>query len=285
MSKSPFRERRYRTEEVRAIVQRALGRNSEQSSGRPLTREELSTMLSDLGVSPQAAEQALEQTEPTTGVDSSDPDDVFGGPKRIVYEEEIEGELADERREDVVEIIREVMGDAGRVESLGRTVTWSPTPAANNQQRRLNVKVRVRDGRTRIRVDEDLSPVRFGAWFGFGFGGGLGLGGLAIAAGKAAHSAFVGVLTFALIVGANLLVAWVVTGAVSRRRRRDLKKLFEKVRQEVVRGTAVRPRVAAKKRVAESEGEGKENEAEEEEDVAEEEAASEERRPKDRVRR
>lgn len=236
MNDSPFRERRYRTDEVRSVVRQALARDAEPGGGRALTREELLAMLADLGVSADAAARSMDEVGAPAEESAGEPGGWLGGPKRIVFEGEIEGELADDRREDVVEVVRETLGDAGRVEALGRTVTWAPTPSANNQQRRLSVKVRVRDGRTRIRVDEDLTPVRLGSWLGFGLGGGFGLGTLAIAAGKAARSGAVAVLVWGLILAASLLVAWAVTRAVSERRKRELRKLFDKVREEVARG-------------------------------------------------
>lgn len=245
MADSPFRERRYRTDEVRSVVRSALARDAEPGGGRALTRDELGAMLSDLGVSAEAAARSMDDVGAPAEESVENEADWLGGPKRVVFEGEVEGELADDRREDVVEVVREVLADAGRVEALGRTVTWAPTPSVNNQQRRLSVKVRVRDGRTRIRIDEDLTPVRVGSWIGFGMGGGLGLGTLAIAAGKATHSAAIAVLVWALIVGVSLLLAWIVTRAVSGRRKRELRKLFDKVREEVVRGTVARPRVAA----------------------------------------
>ena len=284
MSESPFREHRYRPEEVRAVIRRALSRDAERGSGRALTRDELTAILSDLGVSQSAAEQALDQPDSSAVDSGSDPDDWLGGPKRIVYEEEVDGELADDRREDAVEVIREMMGEPGRVESLGRTVTWAPTPVANNQQRRLSVKLRVRDGRTRIRVDEDLSPLRLGAWLGFGIGGGLGLGILGIPAGKVAHSVALGGLVWLVITAACLFAAWLVTRWVSGRRKRDLRRLFDKVREEVIRGAAVRPRFAAPASPGE-EAEAEEAASEEahaEEAHAAEEAAAAEKRPRRR---
>lgn len=228
------------------MVRHALAREPEPAGGRALTGDELSAMLSDLGVSAEAASAAMSTAG--AGAPSEEGgdggDDWLGGPKRIVLEGEVDGELSDDRREDVVEVIREILGDAGRVEALGRTVTWAPTPSVNNQQRRLSVKVRVRDGRTRIRIDEDLRQVRIGSWVGFGMGGGLGLGTLAIAAGKATKSGLVAVGVWAMILAASFLLAWITTRAVSTRRKRELRRLFTKVREEVVRGVAPRARVA-----------------------------------------
>ena len=238
VTESPFRQRRYRIEEVRSVVRHALSSEAQPSGGLSLTRDEVGQMLSDLGVSEQAAAQALNEGEGPAEEGSSEEEGFFGAPRRLVFESEVDGELLDERREDVVEIIRDGMGDQGRVESLGRTVTWAPTPVSNNAQRRLTVKVRTRDGRTRIRIDEDLLPLIGGVWAGFGFGGGLGLGALALVAGKAAGSVAVAVLVFLAIVAVNLFVAWLTTRAVSRRRKRNLRKLLDKVQAEVQRGVA-----------------------------------------------
>jgi hypothetical protein len=266
---SPFRERRYRTDEVRAVLRHALARDAEPGDGRALTRDELQVMLADLGVSAEAAARSMDEGGAPAEQGDGNRNDWLGGPKRIVFEGEVEGELADDRREDVVEVIREVIGDTGRVETLGRTVTWAPMPSANNQQRRLSVHVRVRDGRTRIRIDEDMAQVRLGSWLGFGMGGGFGLGVLGLAAGKAANSGAVAVMVWALILCASLFAAWAVTRAVSGRRKRELRKLFDKVREEVVRGTVPRARVAP---VSARAGAGEHAGAEEQ--LAEDEAAA-----------
>lgn len=244
MADSPFREKRYRTEEVRAVLRRVLSDETEPGGGRTLTRDELEQMLSDVGASARVAGRALSESEDTNREDGNDEEGFLGGPRRLVFEGEIEGELRDDRREDAVEIIREEMHDQGRVDVLGRTVTWAPTPAANNQQRRLNVKIRVRDGRTRVRVEEDMLPLLAGAWAGFGLGGGLGLGSLGVLAGKATGSFVVGGLVFLLIVALSLFAAWLTSRGVSRRRKRELRKLFDKVRDEVRSGVAPGQRVA-----------------------------------------
>lgn len=273
MTDSPFRERRYRIEEVRDVVKDALAREPEPAlPGRALTAAELGQLLTDLGVSTEAAGRALDEAGTRTAEPAGTERSLLGGPRRLVFEGEVDGELPDERREDLVELIRDEMGDTGRLETLGRTLTWMPGLAPNGQARRLSVKVRVREGRTRIRIDEDLSPVRIGSWVGFGFGGAFGLGFLGVAIGKAAHSAAVALLAWALIVAGCLFAAHLVTRAVTRRRRRELGRLFDKLQKEVARGVVPRARVAAPEpRPA---GEASE-EAAREEEASEEEAREE----------
>jgi hypothetical protein len=244
---SPFRERRYRIEEVRDVVKQALAREPEpRSPGRALTRDELGHLLMDLGVSTEVAERSLDEagTSAAKGDLASTETSWLGGPRRLVFETELDGELPDERREDLVEAIVEEMGEPGRVDTLGRTITWTPQPTPNNQQRKLTVKVRVRDGRTRIRIEEDLTPLRLGAWLGFGMGGGLGLGVLGVATGKAAGSAAVGVLTWLLILLLSFLAAWATTRGMTRRRARQLDGLKERMGREVARTVRLRARVA-----------------------------------------
>ena len=99
-----------------------------------------------------------------------------GAPTSITYEVEVPREAKPDSFEVLVSIIQRELGDPGHVSTLGRTLTF----ALMHQQRRLQISIVPRNGRTTIRVDERLSPM-IGGIFGGVVGGGGGGGGAGMA--------------------------------------------------------------------------------------------------------
>jgi hypothetical protein len=90
----------------------------------------------------------------------------LGGPSRLTREIELDGELDEEGLELLVDELRREIGEVGRTEQLGQTLTW----ASNAQSGRLvEVSCVRRKGRTRITIRENLKQLAGGL-----FGGGLG---------------------------------------------------------------------------------------------------------------
>lgn len=230
MGESPFREPRLSADEVRSVLRRIASQPADENAPT-VGRDELAQGLAGLGFSPASVRRALDDgTEEWTDDGGKS---VLGGPRRLLFEAELPGELPDDAREDVVETIREELGDTGRVETIGRSLTWTPTVTMQNPPRKVSVKVRVREGRTRLRIEEDLSPLRLGAWLGFGIGGGFGLGTLGIVIAAVAHLPALGVAFTLAMVGVSLLLARTVTAALSKRRDRQLGRLFRKLSEEI----------------------------------------------------
>ncbi|HEY7236153.1 MAG TPA: serine/threonine-protein kinase [Gemmatimonadaceae bacterium] len=108
-----------------------------------------------------------------------------GAPMAILFEVEISGEVPEADLDILVDTIRRRMGEAGNAGAIGRSVSWSST----GKNRNLQITIASRHGKTKIRIDERLSPLA-GAAFG-GLMGGVGGGsfGVAFAIGMAAmHS-------------------------------------------------------------------------------------------------
>jgi eukaryotic-like serine/threonine-protein kinase len=98
---------------------------------------------------------------------------LIGGPTRLHLEATIEGEIPEADFEVLLRSIRNAMGDAGHMSVFARTLSWSPT----GTDRRLNITISSRGGRTTVTMDERLAPL-VGGFFG-GIGGGMGGGGSA----------------------------------------------------------------------------------------------------------
>lgn len=254
MDGSPFRDRRFSPPEVRRILRRAA-ELAEQDAGtseaeRPLTQDEIERLGGELGLPPTAIRSAVHgDAQP-----AHDASDAPFGPRRIVFEDEIEGELPASRQEDVLDAISAVIGDAGRAQVVGRTLTWTPTPIGNNQQRQLTVTVRARDGKTRVRVDENLSPLYFGLYFGLGFGLGFGGGaGVGVPLALVAKSALLGFGVLIVFTAIALGLASLIYHAVHRGRVRALGQLRGRIEKAVREGIRVEAaKAGGRKRIAEN---------------------------------
>ena len=82
----------------------------------------------------------------------------LGTATRIVVEATIDGEMPERDYDLVLDIIRREIGEVGQIGSVGRTFSWS----VSNQNRKLQISVMPRGGRTTVRVDEQLSNVAGG---------------------------------------------------------------------------------------------------------------------------
>jgi len=229
MDPSPFRERRFAPAEVRQVLRRAA-ELAEKDPSTPaaeqaLTQAQIERSAAELGLSNEVVRRALsEDGAPSEGGAAEATDG-----KRVLLEDEVEGELPLERHEDVVDAIQVIMGDAGRAQVVGKTLTWMPAQTMSNPQRQLVVTVRSRDGRTRIRIDEKLNQMFWGIWIGFGCGLGLSGAGLAVPIGLATRSGAMGAAVAISAVVVSLVLAHVVYSFVAGRRRRELQRLRSRV--------------------------------------------------------
>jgi serine/threonine-protein kinase len=96
---------------------------------------------------------------------------LIGGPARIHLEAVVDAEVSEADFEVLLRSIRRAMGDAGHMSMFARTLSWSPS----GTDRRLNVTISSRAGRTTVTIQERLGSL-IGGIFG-GVGGGVGGGG------------------------------------------------------------------------------------------------------------
>jgi hypothetical protein len=251
MDKSPFRERRFAPADVRRILRRAVDLAEKDAdtpaAERPLTQEELVRLGGELGLPATAVQGAITGASSPAEAKAS----FWKPPRRLVLEEELSGELPASLHEDVVDAIQAFMGDAGSAQIVGKTLTWTPTPMTQGQSRQLTVAIRTRDGKTRLRIEENLQNVYLGLHLGLGLGLGIG-GGMGVFTPMAlvAHSVLLGIGLPALVVIASLLLARTIYQAVSRRRARQLTELRTRLREVTREGIAGVTTRSARKRIA-----------------------------------
>ena len=167
----------------------------------------------------------------SVAVRTAEHNHLVGAPLSIIREIEIPVEVRAEDFEVLALMIQRGVGDPGHVSVLGRSMHWS----AAQQQRRLQISIVPRNGRTIIRADERLQPLVGGLFGGIvgGVGGGAG-GGAALPLGIALmHSAAAGFGFFgATVVGAYVLARTLYV-SIRGSRERDLSNLLDELADHI----------------------------------------------------
>ena len=149
--------------------------------------------------------------------DASSHSTLAGAATRLEFETVLEVEISGDAFEELAQVIRHRMQEIGTVATFGKSLIWS----VDSQRRRAEVSVMPRNGRTTIRITEDMGQMARGTFGGImggvGAGAGFGVMGSVIAA---THSAPLGVLTLAGVVAGAYALARTVFSNSSRKRER-----------------------------------------------------------------
>ncbi|HEU4994287.1 MAG TPA: serine/threonine-protein kinase [Gemmatimonadaceae bacterium] len=173
--------RKYRPDEINAIVSRAAEMEvSNPTESGSMTIGGIEQIARDVGIDTRAVRSAVQQFSPRTStreanIEAPKRNLLIGGPTRLLHQRTIEGELSEADYPMVVDEIRTIIGEVGQVSQLGRSFTWVLNKGSSGI-RNIEVAVTVRNGRTRITIQESLGQL-IGAVFG-GLGAGVGGGGL-----------------------------------------------------------------------------------------------------------
>jgi hypothetical protein len=100
----------------------------------------------------------------------------LGAPVQLRFERELEGEVPVDAHTEMIERMRRAFGVAGATTVLPGSLAWSIVGASNTLTPTVNIYVSVRNGRTRITLEQRLTST-VGAIYG-GIGGGVGGGGV-----------------------------------------------------------------------------------------------------------
>lgn len=157
---------------------------------------------------------------------------LVGAHTRLEFEVTIPGELTDPDFEDVADEIRRSIGDVGTLNTIGRSVAWTSfgTPTS---QRKLQLTVSSRNGRTVVRGFEDLSQLMGGIFGGVvgGVGGGAGAAAFGLAMALTQGAVLVAAPAFVGVAGGAYALARGIFTTMSRRRERVLRSAVERVAQ------------------------------------------------------
>jgi hypothetical protein len=172
--------RRYSDGEVRDIVKRATEiEATAPTAGGTMTIGGVEALAAEVGIKPDIVRAAADAVVPARRHAPSEApahNPWIGGPTTLVFERTVEGELPEAEFPAVVDEIRRLMRKVGLVSQLGRSFSWVASRPVDSGRRDLEISVAVRNGRTRITVQESLSSL-VGGIFG-GIGGGMGGGGM-----------------------------------------------------------------------------------------------------------
>ncbi len=224
--------RRYSEQEVSLILRRAAELQADQpgaASGTSLA--ELEEIAREAGLDPALVRRAA--TDLATASPGAAASRFLGAARRLHVERVVDGELSGDDLEALVDEVRRTFGEPGIVSALGRTVTWTPTPAqygSKSAGRRVFVTLTRRGGQTTLRAEEDLSPMAGGLFGGLmgGLGGGLTAPAIAIGVG-AFHAALPVVGIVGTLIGGSYALARGIYVALARRRERALRQLVERL--------------------------------------------------------
>lgn len=197
----------------------------------------------DAGIDDKYVERALHEkaqlqrvavAEVTAGsLMQKKPNVFFGAPIKLEYESAFDGELAGDDFEEIAEEVRRSLGEMVNVSAVGRTLTINTATSQGRQMgtvRALQLHLASRNGRTQVRIYEDLTNTAT-QWFG-GLFPGLGMGLGALVGGLTANATHSPPIVIAAI------AAWVVTayfaarkiyGRSARRRDAQLRDILKRV--------------------------------------------------------
>ncbi len=195
--------------------------------------------IKDKYVDRALAERRTRDT-PTFGVvpsTTSKKNAFLGDVTTIAYESIIDGEMRDRDFDLMIDIIRRTLGEAGNVSAVGRSLSWTSTG-----QRKVQVSVLVRDGRTAIHVTEKLRDLAGGLFGGIMGGGGGGTIGPALGVGIGAlHSPFAAVGIAVGMFGLAYTTARTIYTRIVRKRRETLEQLTTLLAEQAKKSLAPVP--------------------------------------------
>ena len=168
---------------------------------------------------------------PATINDLSAPANRFlGGSTVIEVETVVEGEVSEQDFDVLGDVIRRrFAGDAGTLTAVGRSLNWAST----GDNRRVNVSITARRGKTTIRCTENLrqlSGVTFGPSMGIG---GMAGGGMVFGAMIGHHHAQLGLAIWVGVIATAYTVARTIFSRQSRGRGERLRDLAGELAAEI----------------------------------------------------
>jgi hypothetical protein len=161
---------------------------------------------------------------PINVIDRRKPANAFiGHPTSLQFEVVVDGEMPQSDFDLLVDTIRECAGEAGQLAAVGRSFSWQSNPAKGN----MHVSVLPRNGKTTIRVSENMRPLGAGLFIGLLVGVGGGATPLWLGIGIAVHNAVFTLGMWTATMSFAFAGARGLFGRASRKREEVLRELAE----------------------------------------------------------
>ena len=143
-------------------------------------------------------EEMRQELRASRGEDMTPKGNAFlGAPTKIVAERILPRELSEDDIESIVLLLRERYGELGRIERLGRSVTWT-TRGQQQTTTVTDVTIERQPGQTRIRIEEHHGGLAGGLYGGLFGGLGFGMLTIVIVIGLAIGGGWLGTTALAL---------------------------------------------------------------------------------------
>ncbi len=153
--------RRYGTEEVNAIVERASELEAASPTAAGISLGGVERLAAEVGIEPAHVRQAAAALPALPAAPI--PGGLLGVRGDIAFEEVVDGEISPAHYERLLEEIRMQVGEVGRInETLGRSLSWNSLSFQNSVEgagRLIHVMIRPEQGYTTIRVTESAGQV------------------------------------------------------------------------------------------------------------------------------
>lgn len=152
----------------------------------------------------------------------------LGAPMRLELDRVLEGEMPQSGYTELVEIVRKAFGNVGQVTLLPGSLTWSSILSqASTINPYASVYVTVRDGRTRIVMEERLGQLAGGIYGGIG--GGIGSGGIMLPLAVAWANPLLLAVTLPAWIGGISYLCFKVYRSRARKRATRFEKLADRL--------------------------------------------------------
>lgn len=229
---------RFGEQQVRDIIRYAAEEQAEHPTEEGgLSLGAIERIGAEVGLSPDRVRDAINALPSSTAAPRV-PGGILGAPLRIDLDRTISAELPVREFESLLEEVRAVTGEVGRInETLGKSLSWNSLSFQNTLEgsgRLIHVMVKPKDGATRIRITESPGVHPAVAVIGTVIGGSA-LGAAVLGAVSSAGGS--PVLTASLFVvayGASYLASRAAFRRFMKRRLRILTDLMDRLSGHVV---------------------------------------------------
>jgi hypothetical protein len=158
MPSAPY-EHRFAESEATSILKRAADLQREADDLRRMSGAELEDAAASAGIAAIHVRRATAEHQlQLARRDRASP--ALGGPRTILLEITLDGEIPVPAYEHVIEALRRHTGELGVASLIGRSLTWTALPghghAGPGWSRTIAMTIVPRAGRTRIRIEEKL---------------------------------------------------------------------------------------------------------------------------------
>ncbi|MCX4241259.1 hypothetical protein [Paraliomyxa miuraensis] len=155
-------DRRYDDREVGLILERVAElhrREGERADARSMTRAEIEQIVGELGISKALVARAA--GELSVRDHRNRPQWWLGGKTDLMFEDVVDRRIDDATITRMLEVLRRLLGDPGKLEREGETRIWS----TQGEGRRVHLTIVEHEGSTTVRLEESM-PTEAGAVVG-----------------------------------------------------------------------------------------------------------------------